>query len=267
MGASLPASVPLVIVSSHTSEGILALKEALIKVAEQLAPESCITQGIIPPGGLAILVMPIDSAAPKGRLILPQVQVMRDLLDRGAFFIGVRPNELAQALARLEKNPDLVITDSQAFKEAAAITPEEIPLTSFSILFARYKGDLHAYIKGVQALESLKDGDRVLIAEACTHHVQCDDIGTVKIPRWLEEGTGCHLTFDKCSGRDFPEDLSPWSAVIQCGGCMVTPREVRQRIALAQAEGVPITNYGIMIAWRFGILKRVLSPFVQDLSE
>ena len=188
---------------------------------------------------------------------------MRDLLIAMPCLpeLSLKPSSLPDSLTR---PPDCVITDSQAF-EAVAITPQ-YSLTSFSILFARYKGDLAAYVAGVQALATLKDGDRILIAESCTHHVQCDDIGTVKIPRWLREKTGRQLVFDKCAGRDFPEDLTPWAAIIQCGGCMVTPREIRLRIARAKSQGVPVTNYGIMIAWRFGILERILSPFAAELA-
>mgnify|MGYP000926859718 CR=1 FL=1 len=267
MKGILPPGVPVIPLSAQTGTGIIQCKEALITAGRHLADETSMTEGVVPPGGMAILVMPIDSAAPKGRLILPQVQVMRDLLDRGALFAGAVPETLAGCLASLTRPPDCVITDSQAFEAVAAITPESVPLTSFSILFARYKGDLAAYVEGVRALETLRDGDRVLIAESCTHHVQCDDIGTVKIPRWLREKTGRKIEFDKCAGRDFPEDLSPWAAVIQCGGCMVTPREIRLRIARAKGQGVPVTNYGIMIAWRFGILERVLSPFAAELGQ
>jgi len=267
MGDRLPAKIPLIPLSAQTGRGIVQCKEALIEAGRHLAHESSITEGLIPPGGMAVLVMPIDSAAPKGRLILPQVQVMRDLLDRDALFAGAVPETLGVCLASLSHPPDCVITDSQAFEAVAAITPESVPLTSFSILFARYKGDLAAYVEGVRALETLHDGDRILIAESCTHHVQCDDIGTVKIPRWLREKTGRQLVFDKCAGRDFPEDLSPWAAIIQCGGCMVTPREIRLRIARARNKGIPITNYGVMIAWRFGILERVLSPFAAELGQ
>ncbi len=266
LGAFLPAEVPVIPLSARTGAGIDLCKHALIKAGRHLAHESSITEGLIPPGGMAVLVMPIDSAAPKGRLILPQVQVMRDLLDRGALFAGAVPETIEACLASLKRPPDCVITDSQAFETVAAITPETVPLTSFSILFARAKGDLAAYVAGVRALETLRDGDRVLIAESCTHHVQCDDIGTVKIPRWLREKTGRQIEFDKCAGRDFPADLSPWAAVIQCGGCMVTPREIRLRIARAKSQGVPVTNYGIMIAWRFGILERILSPFAAELA-
>lgn len=263
----VPASLPLVPLSAQTGLGIERCKAALVEAGLQLADESSLTEGLVSPGEMAVLAIPLDSAAPKGRLILPQVQVMRDLLEQGAFFIGTKPETLEACLASLAHPPACVITDSQIFETIAAKTPQHIPLTSFSILFARYKGDLAAYVEGVRALTSLHNGERVLIAESCSHHVQCDDIGTIKIPRWLCEKTGRQLVFDKCSGRDFPRDLTPWSAIIQCGGCMISRREIRLRIAQAKSQGIPITNYGLMIAWRFGILERVLSPFAAELTH
>ena len=215
-----------------------------------------------------ILVTPIDEAAPKGRLILPQQQTIRDLLDKHAMVTVVRETELQNAIASLT-NPKLVITDSQAFHQVSAIVPEEIPLTSFSILMARYKGYLTDAVKGVIAVESLKDGDKVLIAEGCTHHRQCNDIGSVKIPNWLKKYTGKDIRIETVSGTEFPEDLSPYRMVIHCGGCMLNEREVRYRMKCAKDAGIPITNYGVVIAYMQGILKRSteMLPEVADLLK
>jgi len=209
------------------------------------------------------LVVPIDTAAPKGRLILPQVQTIRDLLDAGAQVLVVKENELANALANLKAPPALVITDSQVFAKVAQIVPAAIPLTSFSILMARYKGFLETAVAGANALESLKAGDRVLIAEGCTHHRQCEDIGTVKIPRWLKQYTGKDLVLETCSGGEFPEDVSGYALIIHCGGCMLTEREVKYRMHTATAQGVPFTNYGIFIAKVTGILERATSMLLK----
>lgn len=257
------AAIPFVVVSAQTGRGIPELKQAIIAAAADLDSIHPLAWDLVPAGGTALLVTPIDSAAPKGRMILPQVQVLRDLLDHDVLVLFCKENEVASALGRLAAPPEIVITDSQAFRQVAAAVPASIPLTSFSILFARYKGDLAAYVDGVRALETVADGDHVLVAESCTHHVQSDDIGTVKIPRWLGEKTGKKIIFEKCAGRDFPADLKKYKAIIQCGGCMITPRETRERIRIAQAQGVPITNYGIMIAWNFGILDRALAPFTR----
>ena len=208
-----------------------------------------------------MLVVPIDSAAPKGRLILPQQQVLRDILDAGAMAVVTRESELEQTLQGLAKNPALVITDSQVFQTVAAIVPKDIKLTSFSVLMAKYKGLLDAAAPGAAAIEQLRDGDTVLIAEGCTHHRQCDDIGTVKIPRWLRKYTGKDIRIETCSGTEFPEDLSPYAMVIHCGGCMLNEREVRYRTKCAVDQGVPITNYGTFIAYVNGILKRSLEVF------
>ena len=209
---------------------------------------------------------PIDKAAPKGRLILPQQMTIRDVLEADATAVVVKEIELRETLESLGKTPSLVITDSQAFAKVSADTPASIPLTSFSILMARHKGLLESAVEGVAAVERLKDGDKVLIAEGCTHHKQCDDIGSVKIPRWLRNYTGAEITIESCSGTEFPDDLSPYSLVIHCGGCMLGEREVRYRMKCAQDQGVPITNYGIVIAYMQGILKRSLSIF-PALSE
>ena len=212
-------------------------------------------------GDLIVLVVPIDKAAPKGRLILPQQQTIRDILDAGAAAVVVRDTELADVLQSLGRRPDLVITDSQVFGKVDRILPEDIPLTSFSILMARYKGLLDDAVRGVAAIDSLKDGDKVLIAEGCTHHRQCGDIGSVKIPKWLSEYTGKDLIFETVSGTEFPEDVSPYTLVVHCGGCMLNEREVSSRAKNTVDQNVPITNYGTMIAFVHGILRRSLGIF------
>ena len=217
-------------------------------------------------GDLIILVVPIDKAAPKGRLILPQQQAIRDILDAGATAVVVRDTELADTLDSLGRKPDLVITDSQVFGKVDRILPEDIPLTSFSILMARYKGLLDDAVRGVTAINDLKDGDTVLIAEGCTHHRQCGDIGSVKIPAWLSEYTGKELIFKTVSGTEYPEDLSPYAMVVHCGGCMLNEREVSSRAKNTVDQNVPITNYGTMIAFVHGILKRSLGIF-PELEE
>jgi [FeFe] hydrogenase H-cluster maturation GTPase HydF len=206
-------------------------------------------------------VVPIDSAAPKGRLILPQQQTIRDVLEAGAAAIVVRETELADTLRNIGKKPRIVITDSQAFAKVSKETPEDIPLTSFSILFARHKGDLELAVKGVAAIEELKDGDTILISEGCTHHRQCDDIGTRKLPRWLEQYTGKKLNFRFTSGTEFPEDFTGFDMVVHCGGCMLNEREMKYRLQCAEDQGVPITNYGILISYMNGILNRCIAPF------
>ena len=216
---------------------------------------------LVCPNDFVILVVPIDSAAPKGRLILPQQQTIRDLLEAGAASIVVRETELEKTLEEIGKKPALVITDSQAFGKVSKIVPEDIKLTSFSILFARYKGDLEEEVRGVKALEHLEEGAKILIAEGCTHHRQCDDIGTVKIPRWLKQYTGKDFDIHTSSGNSFPEDLDTYDLVIHCGGCTLNRREMKNRIARVKDAGVPIVNYGIFIAATQGILKRTLEPF------
>lgn len=253
-------------VSAKTGEGIYELKERIAGLAKTDQPKLQIVGDLIHPGDFVVLVTPIDKAAPKGRLILPQQMTIRDVLEADATAVVVKEIELRETLESLGKTPSLVITDSQAFAKVSADTPASIPLTSFSILMARHKGLLESAVEGVAAVERLKDGDKVLIAEGCTHHKQCDDIGSVKIPRWLRNYTGAEITIESCSGTEFPDDLSPYSLVIHCGGCMLGEREVRYRMKCAQDQGVPITNYGIVIAYMQGISKRSLSIF-PALSE
>ena len=247
-------------VSALTGEGVWAFKEALARAMPEGAGKR-IAGDLVKPGDTAVLVCPMDESAPKGRLILPQQQTIRDLLDAGALPLVCRDSELAQALERLSGSPALVITDSQAFKAVNAIVPDAVPLTSFSILMARYKGFLNAAVAGIAAMDGLKDGDRVLLAEGCTHHRQCNDIGTVKIPRWLRQYTGADVRIETCTGRDFPEDLSAFKLVIHCGGCMLTEMVVKYRMRTALSQGVPFTNYGIAIAHMTGALERSLRLF------
>ncbi len=251
-------------VSAATGEGIEELKNRLASLLPS-DNDRRIVADLISEGDIVVLVTPIDKAAPKGRLILPQQQTIRDILDTGAIPVVCRDTELALTLSKLTAAPRLVITDSQAFGKVARNIPEEIPLTSFSILFARYKGDLQRTVRGAFSLDKLKDGDRVLISEGCTHHRQCGDIGTVKLPLWISEYTGKKLEFEFTSGKDFPEELSRYSLIVHCGGCMLTEREVQYRAALAEDLGVPFTNYGIVIAHTHGILRRSLEPF-SDIS-
>lgn len=253
-------------VSTESETTIDTLKKQIIRLAGDNDEFLRLAADLVPPGRCAVLVTPIDDAAPKGRLILPQVQTIRDILDNDGITLVVKERELAAAFKILNKPPAVVITDSQAFQKVSADTPPAIPLTSFSILFARYKGDLNAYISGIRKLKDLQNGDRILIAESCTHHVQSDDIGTVKIPRWIREATGKELHFEKKSGRDFPTDLNRYALIIQCGGCMLNRRAVNDRISSALNAGVPITNYGMVIAWSFGILERALQPFPLAIS-
>ena len=255
-----------ILVSAKTGDGITELKERLATLLPK-GNERRIVGDIVNTADTVVLVTPIDESAPKGRLILPQQNTIRDLLDSGAVPVVCRDTELPLALSRLKEKPALVITDSQAFGRVSKILPEDIKLTSFSILFARYKGTLLGAVKGALALDSLNDGDRVLISEGCTHHRQCGDIGTVKLPRWITEYTGKKLEFSFTSGRDFPEDVSEYKLVIHCGGCMLTEREVQYRASLSADFGVPFTNYGIVIAHTHGILRRSLSPFPEILSE
>lgn len=245
-------------VSSLTGEGIDDLKERLAGLIPQ-KQEKRLAGDLVSEGDLCILVCPIDESAPKGRLILPQQLAIRDLMDSGAIPVVCRDSELETLLKKVE--PALVITDSQAFKKVSALVPDEIPLTSFSILMARYKGFLETAIKGVSALKDLKDNDRILMAEGCTHHRQCNDIGTVKIPNWLRTYAGKELSIETCSGNEFPDDLTPYKTVIHCGGCMLTENTVKARMESAIAQGVPFTNYGIVIAYMTGILERSLRLF------
>lgn len=255
-----------VYVSACRNENIEGLKERIASLSVTGEKSCRLAADLVHPMDMVVLVVPIDSAVPKGRLILPQQQTIRDLLEAGAASVVVRESELARTLDRLGEKPAMVITDSQVFKEVAAVVPREIPLTSFSILMARYKGLLATAVQGVTAIDRLRDGDRILIAEGCTHHRQCDDIGTVKIPRFLKQYTGRELVIETSSGMGFPEDLSPYALVIHCGGCMLNEREVRWRMKCAQEEGVPITNYGIAIAQMKGILARSIEIF-PDLKK
>ena len=248
-------------VSARTGLHIHELKEAAARLAGQQEPKRPLVADLLQPGDLVVLVVPIDKAAPKGRLILPQQQTIRDILDAGACAVVCRDEELPQTLAKLAQPPRMVITDSQVFGKAAKMVPREIPLTSFSILMARYKGDLELTVRGARAVETLRTGDKVLLAEGCTHHRQCGDIGTVKLPNWIRKATGAEPEFVFCSGRDFPDDLSEYKLVVHCGGCMLGQREMKYRQRAAADQGVPITNYGILIAHLNGILARTIEPF------
>ncbi|MBR3224816.1 MAG: [Atopobiaceae bacterium] len=247
--------------SAKTGSGIHELKERIGALAPKEDPSHRLLADLIAPHDFVVLVCPIDESAPKGRMILPQQMAIRDTLDAGAMPVVCRETELAATLERLGTSPSLVVTDSQAFRVVDEVTPSSIPLTSFSILMARYKGFLHTAVAGVAAVERLRDGDTVLMAEGCTHHRQCNDIGTVKIPRWLRTHTGKDLNIQTCSGRDFPEDLSPYALVIHCGGCMITEREVQYRMRCAQDQSIPFTNYGIAIAQITGALERSVRLF------
>lgn len=255
-------ALPWVACSALTGAGMAELREALLQAAPaDFIENPIIVSDLVGPGGMAVLVIAIDKEAPKGRLILPQVQAIRDLLDGDAMCVVTKEVSLRDALARLTEPPKLVVTDSQAFATVAKDTPPEIPMTSFSILYARFKGDLAAQVEGALAVDGLLPGDRVLVAEACTHHPIEDDIGRVKIPRWLNERVGGPLRFDTVQGHDFPEDLSPYKLVIHCGACMWNRRAVLNRILRCREAGVPITNYGVVIAHSLGILERAVAPF------
>jgi [FeFe] hydrogenase H-cluster maturation GTPase HydF len=254
-------------VSAKQHEGIEELKERISRLTVTGNLKLQIVGDLIHPSDFIVLVVPIDKAAPKGRLILPQQQTIRDILEADAAAIVVKEYELRETLENLGKRPALVITDSQVFAKVSADTPRDIPLTSFSILMARYKGLLETAVRGVAAIERLKDGDSVLIVEGCTHHRQCDDIGSVKIPRWLGQYTGKQLNYKTAMGAVFPEDLSEYSLVIHCGGCMLNEREVKYRMKCAEDQNVPITNYGIVIAYMQGILKRSIEIFPHLLTE
>lgn len=243
-------------VSAKQKEGIHQLKELIGKVGASQETTKKLVSDLLHPSDFVVLVVPIDSAAPKGRIILPQQQVIRDVLDIGATAIVVREHELAETLEKLGTEPSMVITDSQVFARVNEVVPENIRLTSFSILMARYKGFLDVAVQGVKAIDSLKDGDKILISEGCTHHRQCDDIGTVKLPRWLKEYTKKEIVFDTSSGGGFSDNLSEYALVIHCGGCMLNERELRYRMKCALDAKVPFTNYGIAIAYMKGILKR-----------
>ena len=266
---SAPVEMPegAVQVSATTGEGIEQLKDRIGGLISTDGPSIRLVGDVIHPGECIVLVIPIDSSAPKGRLILPQQHAIRDMVKSGASTLVAPELELADTLKKLQEPPALVITDSQAFKQVDAVTPKEIPLTSFSILMARYKGFLTQAVEGVAAIDRLQEGDKVLISEGCTHHRQCEDIGTVKIPNWLRKYTGKELVFETSSGLGFPEDLSPYQLVIHCGGCMLNSREMIYRQKCAADAGVPFTNYGITIAYVNGILRRSLGIFPDLLAK
>ena len=256
----LPDSDSAILVSSKTGEHIHELKELLAQQASQDTIQKSIVADLLNPLDFVVLVVPIDSAAPKGRLILPQQQTIRDILEAKASAIVVQETELAETLTSLGKKPKMVITDSQVFKKVSAVTPDDILLTSFSILFARYKGNLKTLVDGASALDSLKDGDRILISEGCTHHRQCNDIGTVKLPNWIRSYTKKEVEFEFTSGTEFPLDLSSYKMIVHCGGCMLNEREMKYRLKCAEDAKIPITNYGTCIAYINGILNRSLEP-------
>lgn len=253
--------LPLINISAKTGQGIEELKRLMIKQAPDNWEGPELIGDLVSPGDTVVLVVPIDTAAPKGRLILPQVQTIRDLLDNDACAVVVKERELKEALAGLKNPPRLVVTDSQEFMKVSADTPDKVMLTSFSILMARHKGDLETLVAGAKAIERLQPGDKVLIAEGCTHHRQADDIGKVKIPRWLRQAVGGELDFDWVSGGTFPADLAKYKLIVHCGACMLNRREMLYRLATAREAGVPIVNYGLLIAQVHGILYRALAPF------
>jgi [FeFe] hydrogenase H-cluster maturation GTPase HydF len=255
-----------VFTSSVSGEGIDALKQQIISVASPKNEERHIVADLLSPGDFVVLVVPLDKAAPKGRLILPQQQTIRDILEAGASAIVCRDSELEETLHKLGTAPRMVITDSQVFHKVDSVVPQDVPLTSFSILMARYKGDLSKVVEGVSALSALKDGDPILIAEGCTHHRQCEDIGTVKIPRLIRKTLGIEPDFHFVSGSDFPEDLTNYRLVIHCGGCTLTEKEMRSRLRTCAENGVPVTNYGILLAHLNRILKRSIALF-PDISK
>ena len=252
---------PVVSVSANKKHNIDTLKKILIEKSPTEFEQPTIIGDLINPGDSVVLVIPIDTGMPKGRLILPQVQTMRDILDRDAMFYAVKERELAYALDNMKTKPKLVITDSQAFSKVSADTPEDILLTSFSILFARQKGDLLKLVNGAKKLRDLKSGSKILISEACTHHQQSDDIGKVKLPRWIREHINDNITFDFVSGREYPSNLKEYDLVLHCGGCMINRKEMLSRIEVSEEQGVPVINYGVAIALIHGILDRALKPF------
>ena len=247
-------------VSARTGEGVRALKEALAKLAACPCQEKRIVADLLSPGDHVVLITPIDASAPKGRLILPQQQTIRDILEAGCCCTITQPEQYPAVLKAMQTPPRLVITDSQVFGKVDAMTPPDVPLTSFSILFARYKGELNSMVQGAAVLDSLRDGDRVLISEGCTHHRQCGDIGTVKLPAWIRKHTGVKPDFHFTSGGEFPADLSSFALVIHCGGCMLNGAEMKSRLARAVSQKVPMTNYGMAIAKLHGILDRSMAP-------
>jgi [FeFe] hydrogenase H-cluster maturation GTPase HydF len=260
-------NIPVVETSALTGAGMHELRQAILKNApDNYVNRPCIVSDLVGPGEMAVLVVPIDKEAPKGRLILPQVQTIRDLLDADSFCVVVKERELKEVFDRFKKPPKLVITDSQAFLKVAADTPSDIPLTSFSILFARFQGELAEMVKGAMSIENLKPGDRILIAEACSHHPIGEDIGTVKIPRWLNQYVGGKLEFTHHRGHELPDDLSPFQLIIHCGACMWNRREMLSRQMKAREAGVHLTNYGLTIAYSLGIFERALQLFPDALE-
>jgi len=259
--------IPVVHTEALSGQGILDFRQAILdSVPDEFVNNPAILGDLVGPDEMAVLVVPIDKEAPKGRLILPQVQSIRDLLDSDAYCLVVKERELRSALQRLNRPPKLVVTDSQAFLKVAADTPREVPLTSFSILFARFRGDLLSQVLGTMAVETLKTGDKVLIAEACSHHPIGEDIGRVKIPRWLSQYVGGKLEFEHVQGHDFPRDIRQYKLIIHCGACVANRREMLNRILRCRQEGVPITNYGLVIAYSLGIFDRALEPFPAALE-
>ena len=253
-------------VSAATGLGVHELKEAIAAHAKGLGNTRKLISDLLKPDDLVVLVIPIDESAPKGRLILPQQNTIRDILDSHCTVVACQDTELKKTLSMLAVKPALIVTDSQAFGRVAKDVPDGIPLTSFSILFARYKGDLPSLVRGAAALSTLKDGDRVVIAEGCTHHRQCGDIGSVKIPRWVEQFSGAKPVYTFTSGGEFPHDLSDYKLIIHCGGCMLNEKEMAHRMETAEKAGVPMVNYGVAIAHIHGILKKSLAPFPDVLS-
>ena len=258
-GAPLPPDA--IAVSAKTGENIHALKERIGALIPQGGNGKRIVGDLLSPSDVVVLVVPVDAAAPKGRLILPQQQTIRDILDASAIAVVSKETELSDTLAALARPPRMVITDSQAFGVVSKLVPQEIPLTSFSILFARYKGNLAAAVRGAKAVDSLRDGDAVLICEGCTHHRQCGDIGTQKLPAWIRQHTGVSPAFSFTSGGDFPDDLAGYRLIVHCGGCTLNEREMQYRLKCAADAGVPMTNYGTMIAYIHGVLARSVAPF------
>ena len=258
---------PFIYASAATGQNIYELKEKIASLAVTDDLKLRLVGDLLEPSDFAVLVVPIDKAAPKGRLILPQQQTIRDVLEAGAAAIVIKENELSNTLKTLGKSPKIVITDSQVFAKVSKETPKDIWLTSFSILFARFKGNLKTAAAGAAAIDRLKDGDKILISEGCTHHRQCDDIGTVKLPRWIRNYTGKDLEFEYSSGRDFPEDVTKYNLIVHCGGCMLNEREMRYRQKCALDQEIPITNYGIAIAYMQGILKRCVEMFTDVRKE
>lgn len=258
--------IPLLKVSAAEGVGIDKIKDLIAARLPEEKSQASLIGDLIEPGDIVLLVTPIDAAAPKGRLILPQVQTIRDILDHGGTAVVTQKKDLLSELEKLSKNPKIVVTDSQAFAEVSNSLPAEILLTGFSVLFARLKGDLKTFVKGAAAMEKLEAGDRVLIAEACTHRRQHDDIGTIKIPNWIHSKISSQITFDHTAGRDFPDDLAQYKLILHCGSCMLNRKEVLSRLAEAEAAGIPVINYGMGIAWLHGILDRALKAFPEALE-